>query len=126
MIQATVSTTIPLRTVSGNKIGKLREHMRRKKEQRCVTSMWMKPKVGGVQFPCTVTLTRLSSGRVELDTDNLGTSLKHVRDGVADALGMDDSAKSPITWAYGQETRAKEYGVRIEIVWGDFYTRSKE
>ena len=59
-----------------------------------------------------VTMTRLapSSG---LDFDGLTAALKSVRDGIADALGVDD--RDPrVTWSYGQE-RAKAYGVRITV-----------
>jgi hypothetical protein len=48
-----------------------------------------------------------------LDDDNLRASLKAIRDGVADALGIDDGDPR-ITWEYAQERR-KAYGVRIRI-----------
>ena len=58
-----------------------------------------------------VTLTRL--GARKLDKDNLAGSFKHVQDGVADWLGIDDG--SPILrWEYAQET-GRRYGVRVRI-----------
>jgi hypothetical protein len=65
------------------------------------------------ELPCTVTLTRLSAG--ELDDDNVRGSLKGVRDGVADRLGVDD--RDPrVTWNYAQEkVKRGTHGVRIEI-----------
>ena len=57
-----------------------------------------------------VTITRI--GPRALDSDNLAASGKHVRDGVADALGVDDGDPR-ITWLYAQEKGP--YGVRIEI-----------
>jgi len=113
-----VQLDLPLRTVSINRTGKLREHMKRKREHRLVTAMKLKPMVREVCFPCVVTLTRLSRGRAELDDDNIRPALKHVRDGVADALGHDDSKKAPITWEYAQIVRATDNAVRIEIRWG--------
>lgn len=62
-------------------------------------------------FGAVVTITRLSAR--ELDSDNLESSQKAVRDGVADALGIDD--RDPrVTWLYAQE-KAKGYAVRITI-----------
>jgi hypothetical protein len=62
-----------------------------------------------------VTLTRVapSSG---LDDDNLRSALKGVRDGVADALGVDDGSPL-IEWHYAQRRgRARQYAVEISIV----------
>lgn len=58
-----------------------------------------------------ISLTRV--GRRMLDDDNLQAAFKHVRDGVADALGIDDGDKR-LTWVYSQRT-GKEYAVEIEI-----------
>lgn len=50
--------------------------------------------------PLTISITRISPR--PLDSDNLAASAKHVRDGIADALGIDDG--SPLlTWKYYQE-----------------------
>lgn len=61
----------------------------------------------------TVRLTRISPRR--LDSDNLAVALKHARDGVADALGMDDGDPR-LVWLYGQRTgKPNEYAVLVEI-----------
>lgn len=62
--------------------------------------------------PLLVTFTRLAPSK-GLDDDNLRGALKAVRDGMADALGIDD-ADPRVTWEYGQERR-KTYAVRIRI-----------
>lgn len=68
---------------------------------------------GEFAYPCVVRLTRLSSG--ELDGDNLAMAFKHVRDGVADALGIDDR-DSRIVWEYAQEKQPRgTYAVRVEL-----------
>lgn len=61
-----------------------------------------------------VTLTRLAPRA--LDDDNLQGALKHVRDGVADALGIDDR-DARIAWRYGQAKgpRPGHYAVRVVI-----------
>jgi hypothetical protein len=63
--------------------------------------------------PVIVTLTRLAPR--ELDDDNLRGALKGVRDGVADAFGIND--RDPrVKWEYMQDkTTDKRYGVGIEI-----------
>jgi len=63
---------------------------------------------------CLVVLTRIAPR--PLDDDNLARSLKAIRDGVADALGTDDSARSKLKWRYAQEKGPpKQYAVRIQI-----------
>lgn len=102
---------LPLRTYS---LANEREHWtvraKRAKGQRNVAAMMM-PKVS---IPCTIRLTRISPGT--LDSDNLAISQKHVRDGIADKLGIDD--RDPrVTWEYAQERSApKVYAVRVEVV----------
>ena len=61
-----------------------------------------------------ITLTRVAPR--PLDTDNLARSFKAIRDGIADALGTDDSARSNLRWRYAQEKGSpKQYAVRIQI-----------
>jgi len=64
------------------------------------------------QWPVTVLLTRI--GPRKLDSDNVAGCLKAVRDGVADALGVDDGDESMVTWQYAQARGP--YGVRVELV----------
>ena len=54
-----------------------------------------------VEFPVTVTMTRISPRLLDND-DNLNAAFKNIRDGIADALGCDDSPRSPIAWKYDQ------------------------
>lgn len=61
-----------------------------------------------------VRLTRIAPR--ELDSDNLVSSFKGFRDGVAQAFGIDD--RNPIiTWTYAQERGApKQCAVRITLM----------
>jgi hypothetical protein len=60
-----------------------------------------------------ITLTRIAPR--PLDSDNLARSFKAIRDGIADALGIDDGSKR-LTWNYAQEKGPpKQYAVRIQI-----------
>jgi hypothetical protein len=69
-----------------------------------------RPKRG---IPSTVCLTRIAPSR-GLDGDNLQSALKAVRDGVADALGINDGSPD-LTWNYSQR-RGETYAVEITIV----------
>lgn len=60
-----------------------------------------------------VTLTRVSTR--EADSDGVASSLKHVRDGIADRLRIDDGSPL-IDWKYLQEKcKAGEECVRVQI-----------
>jgi hypothetical protein len=64
-------------------------------------------------IPAIVTISRLSAG--QLDDDNLAASIKHVRDGIADALGIDDGGPF-VQWRYAQiKVAPKVYAVRVQI-----------
>lgn len=64
-----------------------------------------------VKAPCTVVLTRWSSSL--LDDDNAAGALKRARDGIADALGIDDG-DSAVVWVVAQH-RSKHRGVFVEV-----------
>lgn len=61
--------------------------------------------------PVRVRLTRLAPRL--LDDDNLQAALKHVRDGVADALGLHDDDPR-LHWSYAQQ-RERRYAVLVDI-----------
>lgn len=63
--------------------------------------------------PCVVRLTRISAGT--MDTDGLAASQKGIRDGIADALGVNDGSVF-IDWRYAQEKgKPKYHAVRVVI-----------
>lgn len=61
-------------------------------------------------LPVVVTLTRVGKGSP--DWDNIVAAMKHIRDGVADALGVKDNDPR-IEWKY--EGRKGEYAVEIQV-----------
>jgi hypothetical protein len=99
-----VEVEFPLRTVSAMNS---REHWaaraRAARDQRMTTRMALATRADwrprGLCW--VVTLTRVAPSK-GLDGDNLQAALKHVRDGVADVLGIDDGSQD-ITWMYRQE-----------------------
>jgi hypothetical protein len=66
-----------------------------------------------MSYPFTVTITRI--GKRTLDDDNLAYAAKYLRDGIAEALGVDDGDRSKVRWEYAQETSKDDYKVRIQI-----------
>lgn len=108
-----VSVLLPVHTVSEANI---REHWavraRRTKAQRQSAYYLLRKYKGlGRSKRLTITITRIGARR--MDPDNLANSSKHVQDGIADALGIDDGSER-IEWRYRQEI-GKPYAVRIEI-----------
>lgn len=63
-------------------------------------------------LPARITLTRIAPRL--LDDDNLAYAFKAVRDGVADALGVND--RDPrVSWSYSQERGAAAIRITIEV-----------
>ena len=63
--------------------------------------------------PMTITITRIAPRK--LDSDNLASSAKAVRDGIAEALGIDDGSEL-VAWLYAQTKRfPREYGCQVRI-----------
>jgi crossover junction endodeoxyribonuclease RusA len=105
---------IPVRLVSG---ANLREHWAIKSKRnrlqrdhsRIATIAALR---GGIfQPPLTITIERI--GKRRLDSDNLAISAKAVRDGIADALGIDDGDPR-LDWQYRQSV-GRDYTVRVTI-----------
>ncbi|MBE0559117.1 MAG: endodeoxyribonuclease RusA [Proteobacteria bacterium] len=111
-----IEVLLPVRTWSeANLRGHWGKKARRAKKQRQAARLLVRtarvalPKFGSI----AITLTRIAPRA--LDTDNLASGLKAVRDGVADALGVDDGS-SRTKWRYAQERgKPGEFAVRVEI-----------
>jgi hypothetical protein len=110
---------LPIRTVSeANAHEHWRVRQKRAKEQRGTVAaflraqgnMWRDFGHGYV----IVILTRIASRA--LDSDNLQGAMKHVRDGVADAINGGDDRDERIEWRYAQRRGASgQYAVEIDI-----------
>ena len=111
-----IFVTLPVRTVSTlNSREHWSKRARRAAEHRALSRMLLTGPLRAARLglPLRVTLTRVAPRA--LDGDNAQGALKSVRDGVADALGVDD--RTPlVTWVYAQRRgKPREYGVEIEI-----------
>lgn len=117
-----VIVTLPLHTISeSNRRGHWSKHSKRIKEHRHVTAMALRPKLLEFFAPRELYLSPDLSVLVYLkryapssglDDDNLRGSLKSIRDGIADALGVDDRDHR-IIWHYSQARGP--YSVQIEL-----------
>lgn len=110
----TITVCLPLRLVSElNDRSHWSVKAKRAAEQRSVTRMRLAgERAWPLSLPVLVTITRI--GPRALDGDNLQASAKHVRDGVADALGVND-ANPWVIWVYTQRASRKGFGVEIEV-----------
>lgn len=108
----TFRLTLPLRIESeANRRDHWGEKSRRVKSHRIAAIAIPKDKLP--PLPCVVTITRIAPK--QLDSDNLQSGAKALRDGIADRLGVNDNDPR-VTWIYAQERgEPREYAVRIEI-----------
>lgn len=117
-----IELTLPIRTVNeSNTRGGWQARSRRTKAARHTAHMALSLPLLAVRQQLaqlaiarvSITLTRISPGKT--DTDGTVSALKATRDGVADALGVDDG--SPLlVWSYGQRKgKPREYGVVVRI-----------
>ena len=93
-----------------------RKRQKRAKEQRGTVKLVMQANAKKPSIPCTIRLVRIAPRK--LDQGNIGAALKHVQDGCADWIGIDDRRDDLVKYEYLQEQVSKTYGVRIEIVEG--------
>ncbi len=95
--------------------GHLMAQVRKTKAEREMARLTMIGQRDRIEPAYIITLTRVAPRK--LDDDNLRGALKAVRDGVADALRVEDNTPL-IHWEYKQE-QAKEYAVLVEVRWED-------
>lgn len=110
-----VVVEIPLRTVSeANAHAHWRTRWARTRAQRLATGLSLARTGVRASAPANVVLTRMAPS-TGLDSDNLVSAFKAVRDAVAEWLGVDDR-DTRVTWQYRQErTPRGVWAVRIQI-----------
>ncbi len=127
MRQALLDITIPMRLPSrANFRGhtRSRKHTKMVREQRGVTRLVLSARAERrPKLPCVICLTRIAPRSLD-HADNLPMSMKSVRDGIADWLGVDDRSDQ-IQWQYDQRKgsgpRVNELQVEVfenEDPWG--------
>lgn len=113
--------TLPLRLVSEANIADhehWRGRQRRAKVQRGTMKACLQSYAGAFpgHWPVVVTITRLAPRSLDGE-DNLPGAGKHLRDGVADWLGIKDNDPR-VSWRYGEaKIGPRTYGTRIDVQW---------
>lgn len=115
-MKTSITFEIPVKAVS---LTNEHTHWRKKastaKSQRKAGYLYaIQARIRTLPFPMVITMTRIAPR--PLDSDNLPPSMKSIRDGISDALGIDD--RDPrVEWEYKQAKRKpKEYAVIIEVI----------
>jgi hypothetical protein len=113
---ASIIVDVPIRTV--NPLNN-RQHWRAVSERGKVEKTTMRLALAAAvplpALPVKVSMQRRGKGARPMDGDGLGASLKHVRDSVADAYGLDDADTRIYFETPEQATRANRFGVSIVI-----------
>jgi hypothetical protein len=114
-----IEFTLPIKTVNptNNRQHWRTVYKRGVMEKRAAWSATVNARIESgepLPVPAVITFTRIGAGSMDED-DNLRASIKHLKDGIALAFGIDDKDKR-LEWQYAQE-KAKRgvYGVRIRI-----------
>lgn len=98
-------------------VANAREHWtkraRRTAAQRNAVRLTAGGQYRGFVLPMVVKLTRIAPRK--LDSDNLSSSFKAIRDQVADELGVNDG-DARIAWLYAQESGAAAVRIEVESV----------
>lgn len=122
-----IVVTLPIRLVSeANAHEHWRTRQKRAKAQREAAYVATKSAIARavVRLPATVTITRIAPSM--LDSDNAVGSAKHIRDGIADALGINDRDPA-VTWVVRQERGApRQYAVRVEVLSDVYVARAEQ
>lgn len=71
--------------------------------------------VGGL-LPCTIWLGRVGWTK-GMDRDGLEAALKAIRDGIGDALGLDDDNDPRVEWAPYTQRRGAKGEKAIDVIW---------
>jgi len=111
-----IDITIPVRVISE---ANTREHWAlkasraRKQKGEAIKAVKVCTEWRTLKLPLYIGFVRY--GPKALDSDNLQGAFKAIRDGVCDALNINDGSKL-ITWGYDQEKgKPKEYAIRIIV-----------
>lgn len=120
LVARTIVLRVPVKLESeANRRGAWFVHDGRRKKQRAAVFSLAAPLQHVLKLPqgtkLVVTITRIAPRF--LDTDNLASSAKAVRDEVAACLGVSDGPRGPVEWRYGQRSEGKAYGVLVEVTW---------
>lgn len=116
-----IEFTLPIETVSEANSTEhwSKKHVRHRSQKKLIW-VWFLINQPVICLPCKITLIRLASRR--LDSDNLQSAFKYIRDAISQEIldpthlksaGFSDSDPR-ITWHYDQKS-AKSKGIKVQI-----------
>jgi hypothetical protein len=114
-----MTVTLPITTqTESNTAGHWAGKAKRAKAQRAEVRRWLAPAQPLLRhsLPLRVTMTRGYRSR-PMDSDNLPTAFKHIRDEIADICGVDDGGDQ-IEWCVDQVKGRTGVKIRIESAAG--------
>lgn len=110
-----IKTTNPLNGAWGHWTAKAKQRKLQRDGVRYALQAIYPKQAWKVKFPIEVLLVRVAPSN-GLDDDSLPASLKSIRDGIADWLGLDDDRTPDVTWRYDQRRgKQREYAVEITM-----------
>ena len=94
-----------------------RKKSRVSKDEKAMASLMVQQMYGADPLPDKAVVTMIRIAPRALDDDNNVGGMKHIRDGLASALGFkDDAVSSGVTFVCGQARgKAKEYALLVQI-----------
>ena len=94
-----------------------RKKHRVSKEEKAMVSLMVQQMYGADPLPDKATVTMIRIAPRKLDDDNNVGGMKHIRDGLASALGFkDDTEASGVKFICRQKRgKAKEYALLVQI-----------
>ena len=104
---------IPVRCLSrANQRGHWAKHDKSRKQQRGLAEIQTRNALRDVEAEFPICFRLIRYGPQDLDSDNLSASMKAVRDGICDAIGIDDKSDK-LRWRHHQEKGS--YRVVVEV-----------
>ncbi len=116
LVKLPTKTSNPLNGSMGTTVGGRRARAKARRVERDQARAFVLAATGRrpLEGPFEVVLTRRSAG--VLDDDGLRGALKSIRDGVSDALAVDDGDLDQVVFIYRQATAKRgEYGVEVLV-----------
>lgn len=109
---------LPIETISeANARGHFMAKARRAKKQRNAAKLITSARLNGPLLNIELRRLHLPRRRIRDEADNLPAACKSVKDGICDALAIDDRSKA-IQWAYSQKSVGCDSLVGVDVIFG--------
>lgn len=113
------SVTLPIRTVTESNANENWRMKHKRAQSQIHTTKLILRASGGTPPPAPLYVVMTRIAPCKMDSDNLVSSCKHIRDAVAEWLGIDDGDDRVTYQVQAERGRPKQYAVRVEIYKGE-------